>query len=175
MKTRSPITRRHFAGLCAGGLATAAALRPARASDYTEITWDDLIPPGIPYSEIIGEGELDEFNDTWNPIFDANGFKFNEALDGAPIRMPGYVIPLETEGDGVREFLLVPYVGACIHVPPPPPNQLVYVTSNRPWPIDQIWDAVWVMGTMRTKLQSTTLGDIGYELTAEEMEIYVWE
>ena len=50
-------------------------------------------------------------------------------LNGAQVRIPGYVLPLEFEGTRVREFLLVPYVGACIHVPAPPPNQMVFVRT----------------------------------------------
>lgn len=156
------------------GLAGVAVPRSALGATAREITWDDLIPPGVPYSEIIGEGELDEANDTWNPIYDANATKLNEALDGALIRMPGYIIPLELGAEGVTSFLLVPYVGACIHTPPPPPNQLVVVSSKKPWPSDQLWDPLWVTGVMRTQLQSTELGETGYALTADEMEIYEW-
>lgn len=96
------------------------------------IMWDDLIPPGTPYSEIIGEGELDEANDLWNPVYDANGIKVNEELDGAYIKMPGFIIPLNITAEGVSNFMLVPYLGACIHTPPPPANQLVIVTVEKP-------------------------------------------
>ncbi len=157
-------------------LLTMATLAPtsALARSPREIMWDDLIPPGVPYSEIIGEGELDEANDTWRPIYDANGTKLNETLNGAYIKMPGFIIPLDIGAAGVKEFMLVPYVGACIHTPPPPANQLVMVSAKKPWPGDQLWEAVWVTGTMRTQLQSTNLGQIGYSISAEEMEVYVW-
>ena len=82
------------------------------------IMWQDLIPPGAPYAEIISEGELDEANDVWNPIYDANGVKLNEDLDGAYIKMPGFIIPFDVSAEGVTNFILVPYVGACIHTPP---------------------------------------------------------
>ncbi|WP_231388715.1 DUF3299 domain-containing protein [Pseudooceanicola algae] len=144
------------------------------AKALREITWDDLIPPGVPYSEIVGEGNLDAVNDTWNPIFDQNGSKMNTKLDGQRIRMPGYMIPLESGSSGISEFILVPYVGACIHVPPPPPNQLVFVTSATPWPRDQLWEAIWVTGTMSVKMQYTSLGDIGYEVAADSLEPYEW-
>ncbi|AXI46300.1 DUF3299 domain-containing protein [Sulfitobacter sp. SK012] len=144
------------------------------AATPREIVWDDLIPKGVPYSQIIGEGELDEINDLWNPIYDANGVKLNEDLDGAYIKMPGYIIPLEVGAKGVKEFMLVPYVGACIHTPPPPANQLVMVTTALPWPGDNLWGAVWVTGVIRTQLQSTNLGQIGYSIAAEEMELYKW-
>lgn len=165
------LTRRHA---ISGVLATLALPRTAKAAAQ-EITWDDLIPPGVPYSEIIGEGEMDLENDTWNPIYDANATKLNETLNGAVIRMPGYIVPLDMSSDGVRTFLLVPYVGACIHVPPPPANQLVFVTARKPWPSDKLWDPVWVTGEMRTQLQTTDLAETGYALAADLIEIYEWE
>lgn len=144
------------------------------AASPREITWEDLIPPGVPYSEIIGEGDLDEINDTWDPVYDANGIKLNEELDRAYIKMPGYIVPFDITIEGVKHFMLVPYFGACIHVPPPPPNQLVMVKSAIAWPGDQLWEAVWVTGTLHTKLQSTDLGQTGYFLQADAMETYIW-
>ncbi len=165
------IDRRKTLMLMSGaGLAPAAAL----AATPREIMWDELIPAGLPYSEIIGEGEVDLINDTWNPIYDANATKLNEDLNGAYIKMPGFIIPFDISAEGVTNFMLVPYVGACIHTPPPPANQLVMVNAETPWPGDQLWDAVWVTGMMRTQLQSTDLGQTGYEIVADAMEVYVW-
>ncbi|SFS57668.1 hypothetical protein SAMN04488040_1097 [Sulfitobacter marinus] len=144
------------------------------AASPRKIMWDDLIPPGLPYAEIIGEGEIDMLNDTWNPVYDANAVKLNEALNGAYIIMPGFIIPFDISAKGVTSFMLVPYVGACIHTPPPPANQLVMVNSAKPWPSDQLWDAVWVTGTLRTQLQSTKLGQTGYSLTADKMKVFEW-
>lgn len=157
-------------------LMSGAAIAPqtAFAAIAREITWDDLLPPGLPYSEIIGEGEVDEANDTWNPIYDVNATKLNEDLDGTYIKMPGFIIPFDVRAKGVTEFMLVPYVGACIHTPPPPANQLVMVKASQPWPSDQLWEPVWVTGFMRTQLQSTDLGQTGYSIIADAMEIYVW-
>ncbi len=156
--------------------AAAGAVLPksAFANAAREITWDDLIPPGLPYSEIIGEGEMDEQNDNWRPIFDSNATKLNPLLDDAYIRMPGYIIPIDISTDGVTSFVLVPYVGACLHTPPPPPNQLVFVTAKTPWPSDDLWEAVWVTGQMQHQLQSTEVAETGYALTADKMETYVW-
>ena len=148
--------------------------RVVSAAAPREITWDDLIPPGVPYSEIIAEGELDEENDYWRPIFDENSTKLNPALADAYIKMPGFIIPIDISGDGVTSFILVPYVGACIHVPPPPPNQLVFVSTKVPWPSERLWEAVWVTGTMQNKVQYTEVADTGYELEADRIEIYVW-
>ena len=166
-----PMTRRLLmASLAAAPLGS----RSARAAPAREIGWEELIPEGVPYSEIVGEGEYDENNDTWLPVFDANAHKFVEALDGARIKMPGYVLPIDVGAEGVTSFILTPYVGACIHVPPLPANQLVFVTVRRPWPSETMWDAIWVTGTIRVNPISTTLADIGYEMDADEIELYEW-
>lgn len=165
------LSRRH---LIATVLASATVPKASFASKAKEITWNDLIPPGVPYSEIIGQGEMDLANDIWRPIFDSNATKLNPDLDGAFIRMPGYIIPIDLSTKGVTSFVLVPYVGACLHTPPPPPNQLVFVTSETPWPGDNLWDAVWVTGLMEHGIQTTEVAETGYVLKAEEMEVYVW-
>ena len=165
------LNRRSTLMLLSGALATP---KTALAATLREITWDDLLPAGVPYSEIIGEGELDEVNDTWNPIYDENATKLNESLDGSYIKMPGFVIPFDISAKGVTEFMLVPYTGACIHMPPPPANQLVMVNAKTPWPSDDLWDPIWVIGMMRTQLQSTDLGQTGYAIVADQIEVYEW-
>ena len=75
--------------LITSALASAALPRAALAKTPTEITWDDLIPPGVPYSEIVAAGEMDETNDIWQPVFDENATKLNPVLDRAYIKMPG--------------------------------------------------------------------------------------
>ena len=102
------------------------------------------------------------------------------ALDGAQIRIPGYVLPLEFEGTWVKEFLLVPYVGACIHVPPPPPNQMVFVTARASFEAEGLFAPVWVEGTLSTRggaydltlVDGTASVDAGYALEAAEVEPY---
>lgn len=156
----------------ATGLALGALPHTAALADAVAISWDDLIPPGIPYSEIIGAGDIDEVADTWKPVFDENATKLNPALDGAYVRMPGYITPLDISANGLTYFILVPYLGACIHVPPPPPNQLVFVTTKTPWPVSKMDRAIWVTGWMRNKLQTTALAEIGYQLEADQIEVY---
>ena len=43
------------------------------------------------------------------------------------VSIDGHVLPLRRENGRVIEFLLVPWVGACIHTPAPPPNQIIHV------------------------------------------------
>ena len=74
----------------------------------------------------------------------------NAELDGQTIRMPGYLLPLEFSGTGVTEFLLVPWVGACIHTPPPPANQIVHVVidEDSAFQIGSQFEPVWIEGEM---------------------------
>ena len=103
-------------------------------------------------------------------------------LDGTTIRMPGFVLPIEYAGTRVTEFLLVPWVGACIHTPPPPPNQIVHVVVDESEARENggMFEPVWVTGDMFTKatVKNLYLNDgsddisIGYTLTASLVEPY---
>ena len=95
-----------------------------------------------------------------------------EELDGQKIRLAGFVVPLEFGGSEVTEFLLVPYFGACIHVPPPPANQIVYVKVDEAYPITGMFDAVQVTGTLKAKPYKNLLGDAGYTLVVSKIEPY---
>ena len=100
-------------------------------------------------------------------------FNVVEELDGARVRIPGYVLPFEYSASGdVTEFLLVPYFGACIHTPPPPPNQIVYVTAETPAPLGNQWEAIWAIGVLRAKNHMNDLGDAAYTLEIEAWETY---
>jgi hypothetical protein len=91
-------------------------------------------------------------------------------LDGKRVRIGGYVVPLDFEATNVKEFLLVPFVGACIHVPPPPPNQIVYVKSAKGFDVQGSFDPVYVTGTIKTAAQYTGLAETGYSIEAEKVE-----
>ncbi len=104
----------------------------------------------------------------------------NAALDGQTVRLPGYLLPLEFTGKRVTEFLLVPWVGACIHTPPPPPNQIVHVKTAHPFEMTGVFQPIWVVGQLsaRGSKQSLYLVDgtsdiaIGYTLQATSVEPY---
>lgn len=70
-------------------------------------------------------------------------------LNGQKVRLPGYVLPLEFGGEAVSEFFLVPSVGACIHTPAPPANQIVLVKLNQTYKVRELYDAVWVTGKLK--------------------------
>ncbi|RRJ84152.1 DUF3299 domain-containing protein [Aestuariirhabdus litorea] len=94
-------------------------------------------------------------------------------LDQQRIRIPGYVVPLEFGDDEViRELLLVPYFGACIHVPPPPPNQIIHVRYPQGLSADALYDPFWVEGVLSIQGYDSELGSAGYSMTAERIELY---
>lgn len=95
-----------------------------------------------------------------------------KTLNHKRVRLPGFVIPVEFEGKKVREFLLVPYFGACIHVPPPPANQMVYVKSSKPVEIAGLYAIVWVVGQLSTQRTESDIAKAGYTLQAESVEPY---
>lgn len=95
-----------------------------------------------------------------------------DELQGARMRLPGYIVPLDAASGGrITQFLLVPYFGACIHSPPPPANQIVHVTLKSPgaW---RAMDAVWVSGTLTTQRQESSMGMSGYAVSADRVERY---
>jgi uncharacterized protein len=104
----------------------------------------------------------------------------NPALDGQEVRLAGFLLPLEFTGKAVSEFLLVPWAGACIHTPPPPSNQVIHVKSAKPFPVQAMFDAVWVTGKLATKAgklavyitDGTSQVDAGYAMQASDVEPY---
>ena len=90
---------------------------------------------------------------------------WSQSLDGKRVHIGGYVVPLDFEATRVKEFLLVPFVGACIHVPPPPANQIVYVKAEQGFEVKATFDPVWVTGTLTVTPAFTGLAEAGYTLT----------
>lgn len=147
----------------------------APAGAARELDWDELLPqdararfsggPPPPTHDTLGEGGL-----AAQQIMD---FSVNKALDGTLIKIPGFIVPLDVGKDGlVTDFFLVPYFGACIHVPPPPPNQIVHVRISKGIALDSIYEAYWITGRMKVVNKSTRLGASAYQLAASNVEIY---
>jgi hypothetical protein len=86
-------------------------------------------------------------------------------LNGKVVKIPGFVVPLEDYEEEAAEFLLVPYFGACVHTPPPPPNQLVYVKmANKKKMKVGLWDAVWMYGTLKVEYVESVYGPASFTL-----------
>ena len=91
-------------------------------------------------------------------------------LNGQIVRLPGFIVPIDYSGTGVIAFILVPFVGACVHVPPPPANQLVFVTTQEPYESSGMFEPVNVVGMFGVSSMSTQLADIAYALSADRIE-----
>lgn len=157
-----------LAGL--GGMALTPQI--ARAKEYIDLSWRDLMPDGAPSAVAEIEGL---FHDRSGSMMSAQQPKMTGVRNdwnGKRVRLPGYIVPLDFSGMGVTIFLLAPFVGACIHVPPPPANQLVFVTTEKPYMSRGIFDAVNVIGMFGTAPTTTELADVAYALSADLIEPY---
>lgn len=151
---------------------------------YRELTWEELVPLGYRPEDIIAkyQDELNAFEDGDPAAMDLyqqmqeefNNAPINSALDQSDVRIPGFIAPLEYENDLITEFLLVPYFGACIHVPPPPVNQTVYVSLADGEGItpEESYYPVWVHGFMTTAEMNTDIGNAGYRIEEAVIKPY---
>ena len=188
-------SRMHAHGVLCGAAAAAArflalgialvAAGPALAApdEVRDLEWEELMPEGWdPLAELdaLAGEDLQSLSD--NSVRAVELFNaYQEAvrsapvvreLDGQKIRLPGFVVPLDFEDTEISEFLLVPYFGACIHVPPPPSNQIVYVKTVAGYPLQELFDPVWVTGELRAEAHLNEVGDAGYTLQATIIEPY---
>ncbi|RUO27942.1 DUF3299 domain-containing protein [Aliidiomarina sedimenti] len=137
----------------------------ARTLEWDELKPDDWQPPAVrsrAFYEQNPDAQVQTNLDA--PVV--------EELDGQTVRIPGYVVQLEGDDRSVTEFLLVPYFGACIHVPPPPPNQIIHVRFPEGVPYATTYDAVWVEGTIKVDRSESDIAVTGYVIDATEVVSY---
>lgn len=141
-------------------------------AEVRELEWLELMPEEE-FNSWLEESEQVDHSGFGSPE-PFQSFRTMPELDGLEARIPGFVVPIETDGEGnLKEFFLVPYFGACIHVPPPPANQIVYVTTGEePASIRGTFDTVWVTGTLHTERTRQEKGTAGYTIRAEEVAPY---
>ncbi len=154
-------------------------------SPYQEIIWDDLIPEQYRPEVVMNKyrEQLDKLEDDDPKAMELyeqiqselENAPLNENLNGKKIKLPGFIAPLENTGGEISEFLLVPYFGACIHVPPPPVNQTVLIKNlqDSTIDVDNMYDPVWIKGVILTQGEKTTIGEAGYRIDNAEVEAYL--
>jgi uncharacterized protein len=188
MTSRKPIDtmRRHAAVLAlicglAVGASPGAVLAQASAVTTKDTPWDELMPKGwdpmasfkrTPQTRMLNDSDprvLEMMRDL-RAVWDAAPTR--PELDGQPVQLSGYIVPLEQSRGELREFLLVPYFGACIHTPPPPANQIVHVLPAKGSKGLRSMDAVTVRGALRTQRTDSTMGASGYRIDAAHVELY---
>lgn len=156
------------------------------AAQPREVDWLDLLP-AEDYQAMLDMPDLDHGNGP-----DANG-DFTSSLrqennslpevmystrvvaemDQQYIRIGGYPVPIEADARGrYTQFFLVPYAGACIHVPPPPPNQIILVDYPAGIEITDIYQPLWIQGQLQVAQTSNQLADASYQLEADEAGLY---
>ncbi len=166
------------------GLIVLAVCGRAEGADNTgtaaDLTWKDLMPPKIKLKDILKKhnitvrdvNRMKEENPYDKKILDEiraarNYVPVYHHLDGKRVRVPGFLVPLQTS-DMVTEFLLVPYFGACIHVPPPPPNQIIYIKSEIAI-MNDMFMPIQVTGILEIETINSELAESGYSMKAYEI------
>jgi len=167
-----------------GGLRIGDPLPPSKAGNasdgYEEILWPALLPEGWTVEGIMEKLNLNDLGDN-DPKAREMLQKVREMWDNAPVnpkldnrrvRIPGFVVPLDGQREKTREFLLVPYFGACIHAPAPPANQVIHAVIDKSVKSANLSPAMWISGTIRTVRSDTRMGVSGYEMTVDKVEPY---
>lgn len=96
-----------------------------------------------------------------------------EEMEGRSGRIPGFVVPLKTTEDmRILEFFLVPYYGACIHVPPPPPNQIIHVKYKEGFKLEALYDPVWIEGELKIERTENDVASSSYSIVAKSVTPY---
>jgi hypothetical protein len=165
-----------------------AFLHPARAQTpgYKTIEWNDLMPDDWVQEMTKEMAKMNRLASLQDNSQEANKAmnELRQKLDNAPIvksqvnqkiRLPGYAVPLDADRNAKREFLLVPYFGACIHTPPPPSNQIVLVRPTAQSKIKKMpesMDVLWVEGELKEARVTTSQGVTGYMLEAVSIAPY---
>ncbi|MCW8932329.1 MAG: DUF3299 domain-containing protein [Gammaproteobacteria bacterium] len=152
---------------------------------FKTVEWIDLVPNDYRPDEVLADYfqkyDLDNMEDSDPIVIEVQqklkdllaSAPINEKMDGQSIKLAGYILPLDFDGMSTSEFLLVPYFGACIHVPPPPANQVIYVKTNTPIEVDGLYDAVWVSGKIIVEHKVSEYTDSAYSMLAKSIEKYV--
>lgn len=174
----------HAADAPKGDYRVGDRLAPSKAAapetGYKEITWEALVPADWDPMKAFKALDLGKLKDSDPKAMEAmdrlkeawNNAPVEPKMNGQRVRVPGFVVPLGTDLDRVKEFLLVPYFGACIHVPPPPANQMIHVFPKKPLKNAQIMGPVWIGGVLETAMSNTSFGGVGYRMKADSVAPY---
>ncbi len=158
------------------------------AQGVLTLEWTDLLPPedlkkmeALP--EITHEGgegagaainKTDPGNQAWSEVLQSVNVRAE--LNGKKVKLPGFIVPIEYDAEqNITSFFLVPYFGACIHVPPPPPNQIIFVSGAKGLKADMIYNPFWIEGTLTTTPMSHDLANSAYSIQASSVSEYVYE
>ncbi len=149
----------------------------AKADESNRIEWEELVPESLRSRALEIEESIFKFNPDHSSQPKAGSFSqfsMNETrpeLNGKQVKITGFVVPLEFDMTYVNEFLLAPYMGACIHVPPPPANQIILVKSQKKVKIDDIYYPITFNGELTIEASETSLAETAYSLKATDFKV----
>ena len=153
---------------------------PVFVGSYRVINWEELVPAGWDPMKDFKDINLAAMSDSdpralqlmqrLREVWD--NAPANPALEGQTVRIPGFVVPLEEGKDGLKEFLLVPYFGACVHTPPPPANQIIHVLPQSAAKGLRSMDAVWISGSLVRTRTDSYMGASSWRMEAKHVEPY---
>ncbi|NQZ29973.1 MAG: DUF3299 domain-containing protein [Oceanospirillaceae bacterium] len=137
-----------------------------------ELSWADLVPDSE--QQIIDTWlEQQQYRTPDQEQVEPPGLgQVRTDLNGKEIKIAGFVIPLESDDQKITELLLVPYFGACFHVPPPPENQIIYVKFEQGIALTELWDVVYVVGVLQAEDSSHEMAEAGYVMQGMRIEEY---
>lgn len=177
-----------FFGVCASMSAALAEDVKAEQDEYQTIEWISMMPKEDlealmnppDYIGQIQDGSSEDNMDTLSELAKNNAQvqRFQSALAstkivkeviGKKIRVPGFIVPLEGEDQMITEFFIVPFFGACLHMPPPPPNQIIHVEYADGVELTNLYDPYWFEGTLSVKNISNDLGASAYGMTIKSV------
>ena len=155
--------------------------KPLGAAERQQIMWDDLIPPGWNPEKVFQDMDDEAFNalpeETYQAMLKQVQTELDAApvvdkFDGADVKIPGFIVPLEISNASISEFLLVPYYGACTHTPPPPANQIIFSRAENEFTVDDIYQPVWITGKLKTERYTSKLNEAGVAQAADVYSSY---
>ena len=181
-----------FAGVNAAADSDQSVLNDSNTLVFETIEWPDLMPPEVlaillnppEYIAEIEDGSAEDqissqmksaVNQSEEDAYQKAlvSTDVNENLDGAMIRIPGFVVPLEfDEEQTISQFFLVPYFGACLHMPPPPPNQIILVNAAKGIQMSALYDPFWIEGQLSTSFQENDMATSAYAMQLKRIEPY---
>ncbi|GLP96298.1 DUF3299 domain-containing protein [Paraferrimonas sedimenticola] len=164
-------------------LATLLLAFSATCSATTTLQWLDLAPKEAHQDIIFYSGKVSnahrmggnhetQYDQVRHMRNNPQMSKVIDALDGKQVRLAGYIVPLNIDGDVIDEILLAPYPGACLIAPPPPENQLVYVKLKQPIPMSQLFEPIWIEGVISTEHSDTDAAASGYSMMQANWQLY---
>jgi hypothetical protein len=173
-------------------LLASAYVEAASSESFEEIEWIQLMPKddldallnppdflaniqdGSQQDSMASLSEIAEENETVRRFQQAlTSVRVIESFDKKAVKIPGFVVPLKSdEQQRVTEFFIVPYFGACLHLPPPPPNQMIYGKVAEGFKLSQLTEPFWFEGVIHIETTNNITGTSAYGMVLDSIQAF---